>query len=324
MQKLGAFTTFLQEFETHLDTGHPEKSKIPAKIVGYGEISAVLSFPGDAHNRFVYKRMPLFETLSEAQDYQKLYEEYNAILARQAGLKLPGTETVVVTGKKAKPVLYLSQEKLSPESIGNKAIHRLSDEQSLLLVRLALRELKKVFAFNKASPGLRVGVDGQISNWAVADFDASRPSINEQTKLFFLDTSTPLIQKNGKEQLNPELFLRSAPSFLVWLIRLLFLQEVMTRYYDFRRVAVDIIANFYKEQKSRTIPALIVEVNRFFSEEAPDFHIKEITEKEVASYYKQDALIWRVFLSLRKLDRFLRTKIFRKDYPYILSGKIKR
>ena len=53
---------------------------------------------------------------------------------------------------------------------------------------------------------------------------------------------------DGVEQLDPELFLRSAPSFLVWLLRLLFLKDVVDRYYDFHLVAVDLIANFYKEQ----------------------------------------------------------------------------
>ena len=36
----------------------------------------------------------------------------------------------------------------------------------------------------------------------------------------------------GAEQLNAELFLRSAPSFLAWILRLLFLEDVVDRYYD--------------------------------------------------------------------------------------------
>ena len=98
----------------------------------------------------------------------------------------------------------------------------------------------------------------------------------------------------------------------------------MTRYYDFHRVSVDIIANFYKEQKPELVPSLVWEVNRFFKEETPEFHIKEISEKEVEAYYKQDKLIWRVFLALRRLDRFLQAKILRRDYPYILPGHIQR
>ena len=89
-----------------------------------------------------------------------------------------------------------------------------------------------------------------------------------------MDTSTPLFRVDGVEQLDPELFLRSAPSFMVWIIRLLFLEDVMTRYYDFRRVAMDLIANFYKEQRPELIPDLIETANEFFADEAADLGIE--------------------------------------------------
>lgn len=324
MQSLTVNTKLLEDFEHYLNPLRPEKNIIPANIIGYGEISAVLQFHAEDQNHLVYKRMPLFENQKEADDYKKLFDEYNAILIEKTKLNLPAFSATFVTGKNGKPVLYIAQQKLQKESIGNQMIHLVPEEQIFILVGLVLRELKKVFVFNAASQSLRAGIDGQISNWSVADFDASHPQITEQTWLFYLDTSTPLVQKDGKEQQNPEFFLRSAPSFLVWVIRLFFLEEVMTRYYDFRRVAVDIIANFYKEQKPELVPALVLEVNRFFKEETPEFHIKEITENEVKAYYKQDKIIWRVFLALRRIDRFLQAKIFRKYYPYILPGKIKR
>lgn len=324
METLSVDRALLEEFERRIEPLRPDKNPVPVNIIGYGEISAVLQFHSESQNHLVYKRMPLFENQKEADDYKKLFDEYNAILIEKAGLKLPAFSAEFVSGKNGKPVLYIAQEKLQKESIGNQVIHCVHEEQIFLLVRLVLRELKKVFMFNAASQTLRVGIDGQISNWAVSDFEPARPNIMEQTRLFYLDTSTPLVQKNGAERQNPELFLRSAPSFLVWLIRLLFLKEVMTRYYDFRRVAVDIIANFYKEQKPELVPLLVQEVNRFFKEETPQFCVKEITEKEAKAYYQQDKLIWRVFLALRRLDRFLQTKILRKYYPYILPGHIKR
>jgi hypothetical protein len=135
---------------------------------------------------------------------------------------------------------------------------------------------------------------------------------------------TPLYRVDGTEQLDPELFLRSAPSFLVWIIRLLFLEDVMTRYYDFRQVTIDLIANFYKEQKAELIPVLVETANDFFGEEAAYLDIEPITEKDVASYYREDRMIWSLYLSMRKLDRFLHTRLLRREYPYILPGKIKR
>ena len=47
-------------------------------------------------------------------------------------------------------------------------------------------------------------------------------------------------------------------------------------------------------------------------------------EQEVRSYYREDALIWSLYLSMRKVDRFIRRRILRQEYPYILPEKIKR
>jgi hypothetical protein len=52
--------------------------------------------------------------------------------------------------------------------------------------------------------------------------------------------------------------------------------------------------------------------------------VQPITEQEVRSYYREDAFIWRFYLSARKVDRFLRTGLLRQEYPYILPGKIQR
>ena len=52
--------------------------------------------------------------------------------------------------------------------------------------------------------------------------------------------------------------------------------------------------------------------------------MKPIGEKEVRDYYQEDASIWTIYLSMRKLDRFLHTRLLRREYPYTLPGKIKR
>ncbi|MFX1438196.1 MAG: hypothetical protein ACFFAA_13560, partial [Promethearchaeota archaeon] len=138
------------------------------------------------------------------------------------------------------------------------------------------------------------------------------------------DTSTPLFRKNNVEAMEAELFLKSAPSFLRFLIKALFVQEVVDRYYDWRLVAIDLIANFFKEQKSEIIPRLIRRINQFFKEEAKDFNIEPITFEEVHKYYKNDKMIWVIFQNARRLDRFLKTKLFKKKYDFYLPEKIKR
>ncbi len=161
-----------------------------------------------------------------------------------------------------------------------------------------MRELKKVWVFNAKKTGVEIGIDGQVSNWSIVGFDPKNPRVTEKTTLLYFDTSTPFIKKKGVEQLDPELFLRAAPSFLVWLISWLFLADVMTRYYSFHLVAIDLVANFYKEQRPELIPKLVPVVNDFFANEARELGVAPITEKEVISYYKEDAWIWRLWLAL--------------------------
>ena len=124
--------------------------------------------------------------------------------------------------------------------------------------------------------------------------------------------------------MDTELFLRPAPRSLAWILRLFFLDEVVARYYDLRKVIIDLLANFYKESKSEWIPDLIVVANDFLAGEAVDLGIQLIEENEVRAYYREDALIWRLYINMRRLDRFIYTKILRREYPYILPGKIKR
>ena len=315
-------TGLLERFEAGLDPQNPHLSKISAKIIGYGEMSTIFVISHPGQENIAYKRMPIFRSSNEMENYERLFAEYTTGLGN-IGINVPESAAARVIPDKGNSVIYNAQERLPSASIGNALIHMLDENSVRLLFLCVLRDLQKVFACNRARPSLTFGIDGQISNWAIKDYQEGKP-ITENTELFYIDTGTPLIRKDGIEQLNPELFLRSTPSFLVWLIRLFFLEEVMTRYYDFRKVTIDLIANFYKEQHPEFIPMLIETANRFFTGEEAQSGIAPITEKEVVSYYKEDATIWRVYLAFRKIDRYLHLKILGKPYVYILPGEIKR
>jgi len=315
-------TGLLERFEAGLNPLNPDLSKISAKIIGYGEMSTIFVISHPGQENIAYKRMPIFRSSDEMEDYERMFVEYSTEL-RNIGINVPESAAARVIPDKGNSVIYNAQERLPSASIGNALIQKLDGNSVRLLFLCVLRDLKKVFTSNQERPSLTFGIDGQISNWAMKDYQEGK-QITEKTELFYIDTGTPLIRKDGIEQLNPELFLRSTPSFLVWLIRLFFLEEVMTRYYDFRKVTIDLIANFYKEQRPDFIPMLIEAANRFFTAEEGQSGIAPLTEKEIVSYYKEDATIWRVYLAFRKIDRFLHLKILRKPYVYILPGKIKR
>ena len=324
MDELRVDVEKLEEFERGLDPRYPERSRIPARVLGYGEISTVFEIQGEGMEGYAFKRLPIFKHRDEIEPYLASYEEYNRILEEEVGISPPAYGHAEFVSSSGRPVFYIIQEQLPYPSIGNQAIHHLPDDEVPTLVRLILGELKKIWDFNREREGLEVAIDGQISNWSIVSFDPGSAHVDENTRFLYMDTSTPLFRVDGTEQLDPELFLRSAPSFMVWIIRLLFLEDVMTRYYDFRQVTIDLIANFYKEQRAELIPALIDVANAFFADKAAYLGIEPIREKDVVSYYREDRLIWSLYLSMRKLDRFLHTRLLRHEYPYILPGKIKR
>jgi len=313
----------LETFEQGLDPRYPERSRIPTQVLGYGEISTVFTIQVQGLADLAFKRLPLFYDAGEVEQYRATYDEYNRLLQEEIGLNLPAHSCVdLVNGDR--PILYIIQQQQPPASIGHRALHLLSHELVHILIRRTLREMRLVWDFNRRQDRLQVALDGQISNWSIQGFDPQSPLVTLDTKLAYLDTSTPLFRVNGVEQLDPELFLRSAPSFLAWILRLFFVEDVVNRYYDFHRVAVDLVANFYKEQRPELVPGIIVEVNDFFAGEAAALGLEPLTEKEVLSYYREDALIWRLYLAMRRIDRTLRTQIMGREYPYILPGQITR
>ena len=316
--------SLLQEFERGLDPRQPERSRIPATVLGYGEISTVFAIQAEGLQDLAFKRLPLFENPAEIEAYRIVYEEYNRLLKDEIGLRLPGYSYAYFTAQSGRPIFYIIQQRLPSSSIGNKALHLLPREGVRALVRRVLQELRRVWDFNGRQDRVQAAIDGQISNWSIDDFDGQHPCVDQDRVLTYVDTSTPLYRVGGAEQLDVELFLRSAPSFLVWILRRLFLADVVNRYYNFRRVATDLVANFYKEQRPDLIPDVLGVVNNFFTGEAAGLGVPPIEEQEVRAYYREDALIWTLYLSMRRLDRFLHLRLLRREYPYILPGKIRR
>lgn len=297
----------LQAFELGLEPEWPDRSAIPCRILGYGEISTVLEIEGIPG--FAAKRMPLFNSIAAAETYIGHYDTYCQRL-RSAGLQIPEGRTVTVSGKVGNTVLYLLQRKLSPERFCHKLIHQQEEPQNKAIIIRLITELEKVWSYNASrSSEIKLAIDGQLSNWVLL----------ENGDIFYVDTSTPLMHENGDEVLDPELFLQSAPSFLRWLIRWQFLDDVMSRYYDSRLVYTDLIANLFKEQKADLVDDWLKAINH-----ATSGRMDALDRRQIEAYYREDKLIWSLFLALRRLDRFIKQSLLGKRYEFILPGKIKR
>ncbi|MBU1879539.1 MAG: hypothetical protein KJ734_11360, partial [Chloroflexi bacterium] len=79
----------LQAFERGLDPQHVERSAIPARVLGYGEISTVFEVQVDGLRHLACKRLPIFQTPAEMETYTAAYEEYNRLLNGEIGITIP-------------------------------------------------------------------------------------------------------------------------------------------------------------------------------------------------------------------------------------------
>jgi hypothetical protein len=312
----GVDQAYVAAFEDQLDPANPSAGEIPAQVIGYGEISTVLQI-GDIEG-VVFKRLVGFRDQQAVQAHRKLVDAYCAKL-RDAGISVVDTEFVEVENRHGEHVLYLTQLRCPPGSVGNAYLARAADAEFETALRAILGAIATVWTRNQARVGEeQLGVDCQASNWVLApdDSGAIRPQC--------FDVGTPFVRQRGRELLDVEVILESTPWPLDWILRTFFMREVLDRYYDLHSVLTDLVGNFQKEGFPEKIPLAVEIVNRFFAEHASHLELEPLRCDDVSAYYKRDAFLWTVFLAFRRLARFVTTKIFRRRYPFILPGKIRR
>ncbi|TFH41971.1 MAG: hypothetical protein E4G96_04420 [Chrysiogenales bacterium] len=301
-------------------------------IVGYGEISTVMRLSrkgwiGNAvdvvsdDSQWIWKKMPPFPSIEEVLRYEESYKDYRTILVTEIGIDVPEQE-IRHFRHGSYYVVYAGQKRMDEGNICNKVIHHLDEENACQLLKLVLDRLQRVHKFNEGPGGVRVGFDAQLSNWVFSPAEKTMDRVGPEDSLTYIDTSSPLIRINGMEQINTEIFIKSAASFLRPLIRIFFLKDVVDRYYDIRRVVIDVIANMHKEQCVGLIDRFIETANDFFVTTGID--MKPITRGEIDGYYSSDAFIWKFYQSARIIDRFITEKLLRKKYIFRIPGPIAR
>lgn len=312
----------LSRFEAELDLFRPERGPVPARVLDYGETSTILTIGGDQARGVVYKRLPVFLNTEDAGRYEVLHRRYLKVLGERAGVRVVPTTTVQLPdATKRFVVVYVVQEMVPEDTICHMATYRLAPPDVHRMVMAILAETAKVFDLNRIHQGeIELGIDSEISNWALIGFDPDRCVLPERFKLVYLHTHVPLMRRHGVDQLDPEPFLRPAPSVLVPIIRRTFLPRILTRYYDFRRVAIDLVAKVDQEGRSELVPGIIDAINWYFLAERGEHHFRPVTLEEVKRFHRWDAFVWRAYLFLRRVDR--RACLFRRrPYPYILPAR---
>ena len=321
----------LEAFEDQLDPAFPDQSPDPPEILGYGEISATFAIkkmPGIA-----FKRMPPFEKPEQIMAYRHILEQYHDLLTRSCHIPIPPCRVFDLTNRYSEHIVYVAQPLLPRQSIGNAMLLRGSVSDMHRMLSCIMDHLLNLREFNiQHHPNLQIAIDGQISNWSFSGPDGDENGAvarqgfkdGDGMTVVYFDITTPLFRVNGVEQLDTEIFLKSCPMPLIWLVRWQFLDEVVNRYYDLRPVLIDLVANFYKEGRADLIDPGLELINATIAEKQITREIPLLKREEIDRYYKNDAFIWTVFLALRRMDRFVKTRFFSKRYNFILPGKIQR
>jgi len=300
---------YIDYFEKCLNPVNPSSSEVLFEILDYGEISSI--FRMDKYSDIVFKRLPVFPDRKSAESYRDQYFEYTSHL-KKAGINIPEDDVLITHTPGCPYVLYFVQQLFKKGTLCNKLIHTSDQAQIIEMLETIIQAVNKVRLYNEQfMPGLEIAIDAQLSNW-------TWPVENGERKLYLIDTSTPFYRIDSNEQLDVKLLLKSVPFIIRIFVNL---EDVVARYYDLRILFLDIIGNLIKEQAPELIPLFIDIVNKNIED---DFGVKPVSKKDVESYYKKDRMIWKIFLGLRKMGRFVTAKMLGKRYEFILPEKVKR
>jgi hypothetical protein len=266
-------------------------------VLGYGEITTVVVCESGGV-RYACKRLPPFATHDDADRYSALFAEYLAALEARGVRVVPST-LERLDADDGTLVIYCVQPVLPAGQLATRVIERSDDAQALRLFQTILERIL-------GAAGPQVGLDGQLSNWMVEGDD-----------VLFLDVTTPMLKDaQGRDRLDTELFLAAAPPPVRPLFRRFVVPDVITKYHDPRGAVLDLVANLIKEGLERHIAPFLRAANARLS--------SPIKASEVRRYYEDDARLWTLWQAMRRCDRFVRTRVLGKPYPFLLPGPIER
>ncbi len=157
----------LKEFEEGLNTLYPERSRIPAKIIGFGEISTVFVINHPALHGYAFKRLPIFSDESEVAEYEVALNDYIDLLKDEIGIQVLETEGIRIKTSDGRIIYYIVQPVLRDFTLCNNFLHKISVQEAINLFKAVLLNLKRIWDFNAHSKDVKIGLDEQFSNWAI-------------------------------------------------------------------------------------------------------------------------------------------------------------
>jgi hypothetical protein len=288
------------------------RPRLRRELIEAGEISQVLELVGQVEPCWrhpqgggpmpvVYKKMPAFLHRNDAEVYVERYMEYNALLRDEVGIAVPHFDARIVE-RQDRVIIYVVQERVEPASVCHIILHEIGPAAAERLYRAILGELGKLHRYNRdhAAQDIQVGLDGQIPNWAVANYGGDANALTEHERLVYLDTNVPMMRIAGRDVIDTDMYFQALPGIARWLLKRLSLdQEVMDRYYQMRLILLDFLGNIMVRSRPDLVPRLIEVSNEALAGPFGAGEMVPFTAKEVEQYYHRDVSIWRLWRSLK-------------------------
>jgi hypothetical protein len=258
-------------------------------VLGFGELSVALAWPAD-EPRFACKRTPPF-TPAQFDHYRGVVDEYVGAL-RGAGITVADS-TVHSLESGDHLISYLVQPLLPSDSIGSRVLSACDpDPDHPMLTAIAQ-------AFEVITD--RLSVDGQVTNWS---WDGST--------LTLLDVGTPMMwNDDGTTPFDMGPFLPMIPAPLRPLVRR-DMTAYMNLWRDPREVAVDAVANLYREGLSQWVEPALTAFNRAVGGSDP------MTAEEAKARHGKDVATWPRLKRLQRVERAWQTRVRRRRYEFFI------
>ena len=290
---LEALAVLDREVEAALAKG----SEQDLEVLGSGEQFAVLAWNTD-QGRFACKRLPLFPDQGRFNAYCSVLETYVGELSA-AGVTALDTRVVGLERPDGRVAGYCIQPAAPPELFLHEQLARAQPA-------VAQRMLDHLAGSIAAAVSDRVGIDPHVTNWLVRG-----------DELVYIDLSTPLLRDDrGQERLETELFLGSLPWLLRGPVKRFFLRDLLDRFYDRRRVFLELLSGLHQERLGHMVPAYLERIGHLVT--------PALAEREIWRHHRADVRLFRALQRLRRLDRFWQRQIRRRHYPYLLPRPARR
>lgn len=270
-------------------------------VLGYGEITTVIAWP-EPDGPYACKRLPLF-TKARFAAYQPAFDDYvEALTAR--GVDVLPTELVHQTRADGWIVAYCIQPVLPRDSLLPEVLRRAggrddAERRIRTLLGTLIDHLARVV-------DERVGIDAQVSNWAVTE-----------SGLVYLDVSTPFLRDaDGRDRFDCDTYLESIPAVFRGFARRFVIPGVVQTYHSSQSIVLNLAGHLTKEGLDRWIPLTL--------ELARERLGVDLTPREALRHYRNDARLWGVIQRVRRIDRVWQRRIRRRPYPFLLPGPVDR